>query len=82
MDTEIKRMVLKELMNQLDGMDRDGLKDQVLDHSEPMDQPPTDLEKDGDKEVHGIIMADEKEPDEDDMPSIDPLVMLAKRFHK
>lgn len=80
MDTEIKRMVLKELMDKLDGMDRNSMRPDLMADQQPHDEMDQ-MNPDADKEVM-IDAKMHKEPDEDDMPSIDPVVMLAKKFHR
>lgn len=77
LDTEIKRKVLQELMDQMDGVTRDDMRGSLMDH----DEPQTELDKHTPTDMPEIM--GDKEPDEDDdIKSIDPIVMLAKRFHK
>jgi hypothetical protein len=77
-DIDIQRQVLQELMDMLDQKDRGDMAGSLMGDksSEPTDPMAADKPAD-DSSIDG-----QPEPDEDDVKSVDPVVMLAKRLGK
>lgn len=81
-DSEIKRQVLGKLMDLMDEHTRDGMKDSFLSDD---GQDETELDQHSSTPLENILKGEKKKDEEEDPNeprSIDPIVMLAKRFSK